>query len=1060
MTKATASLSATTETDGVDAPFLGVHILVRDSAKTLGALLDSILKPLPAFDEYVFVDTGSIDDTRAIIARAFQVTPTVGEKWNALARVDPISTPWILHPVVNGKVVRLLLASFTWIDDFSAARNFSFGLGSAKWRGFLDSDDVFPTAHHLGAMIRRTEQKSPESNCIALPYDYSENLLLQDKYRFVRWTDGWTWQDEIHEYLVRHPKGPRKISKYDQLVVQHSFSEENTARSLQRNVRICLALRDRATRENDIEKAALMSFYLGQYASALHDDAEAESSLEMASRHLPDNNIACTARLTLALHYLEKGDLDSAVTWASVAASRTPEFPDGHAVLGIVQASRGDFVHASITFDHMRTLPSPPIRSNYDVVLLEGVAPVHAAQAYLAVDRIDEAQAMLFGVPAKLRMHDRVREGYMKMFGRCNQAMAFRALRSLWCALVNNDEPVKAREVLRNAPVFIEDMVGVGDMKRLTDHRLRHLDKGWEEYKALYATLDEKTYETNRNDVEVIRSFTRARITREWAAGLPKEGPPIQVLSIGPQDCNIEIDVLNANPRIHMTAVDVSVLAEGAIADMVKNFPGRVVHGQIKEDHYDWPEGPFDAIFMFEVLEHVPDDVWALRELRRRLAPDGILFLSTPVAGYWLNETLSKPKDQTLYDWWGHVRSNSPATLWWKLREVGFNGRLDGTESGIVFLARVGLAEPAAAKTVTIFVSGTMTPFDPDSPYKGHLGGSEEAVVFLSAALARKGYEVTVYAPKPMRTDMVVHARDGVLWRNLDEFDPEMLQPGDPCLFWRSPSLMMDERVRRSDCRKFLWLHDANYGVSPETYELADKVIVLSKYHAQIIAARDGYAGPFSFAANGIDLAQFPELTEEDDARRDPYKVVYGSSPDRGLGRLLRAWPRIRSREPRATLDIYYSWDLLEYAMKYLPMVREQHKTLRAEAEGMWDLGVAVKGGVDQMTLAKAYRTAGIWAYPTTFEEISCITAMKTQAAGCRPLVLNSGALAETLNGRVLIAPCPIDSDEGIAWFASEVVRSMEMPSAYSYRKALSDFARGQFGWDSVADRFIEIFES
>lgn len=1058
MTTACATQDSSKQT--VDSPFIGIHIIVRDSGKTIGALLDSILKPLPAFDEYVIVDTGSVDETRAIIAQAFQVTSTVGERWTALGKTEPISTPWVLHPVVNGKMVRLLLATFDWIDDFSAARNFSFRLGSAKWRGYLDSDDVFPLAHRLGAMIRRTEQRSPESNCIALPYDYSENLLYQDKYRFVRWQDGWTWRDEIHEYLVRDPAGPRKISKYDKLVVQHTFSEENTARSLQRNVRICLGLRDRAIAENDIEKAALMSFYLGQYASALHDDVEAESSLEMASEHLPDNNIACTARLTLALHYLDKGDLERALTWASIAASRTPEFPDGQAVLGIVQCARADFIHASITFDRMRQLPAPPIRSNYDVVLLEGVAPVHAAQAYLAVDRVEEAQAMLFGVPAELRMHGRVREGYMKMFGRCNQSMAFRALRSLWCALVNNDEPVKARRVLENAPVFIADMVGVGDMKRLTDHRLRHLDKGWEEYKALYATLDEKTYETNRNDVEVIRSFTRARVTREWAAGLPQEGAPIRVLSIGPQDCNIEIDVLKANPRIHMTAVDVSVLAEGAIADMVRDFPGRVVHGQIRKDHYDWPDGPFDAIFIFEVLEHVPDDVTALRELRRRLAAGGTLFLSTPVAGFWLNETLSKPKDQTLYDWWGHVRSNSPSTLWQKLRTEGFNGRLDGTESGIVFLARVGVAEPPTSKQASIFVSGTVTPFDPDSPYRGHLGGSEEAVVFLSAALARKGYEVTVYAPKPMRTDMVVHARDGVLWRSLDEFDPETLPAGQPCLFWRSPSLMADDRVRRARCKKLLWLHDANYGVSPETYKLSDKVIVLSKYHAQIIAARDGYTGPFAFAANGIDLTQFPALTQEDDAQRDPYKVVYGSSPDRGLARLLRAWPKIRTREPRATLDIYYSWDLLEYAMRYLPAVREQHKTLRAEAEGMWDLGVTVKGGVDHMELARAYRTAGIWAYPTTFEEISCITAMKAQAAGCRPVVLNSGALAETLNGRVLNPPHPIDSGEGIAWFADEVLRAMDVPQAYDYRKVLSDFARGRFGWDSAADRFIEIFES
>lgn len=40
--------------------------------------------------------------------------------------------------------------------------------------------------------------------------------------------------------------------------------------------------------------------------------------------------------------------------------------------------------------------------------------------------------------------------------------------------------------------------------------------------------------------------------------------------------------------------------------------------------------GSVDLITLFDVIEHVPDDVGALRECRRALAPGGLVFISTP----------------------------------------------------------------------------------------------------------------------------------------------------------------------------------------------------------------------------------------------------------------------------------------------------------------------------------------------------------------------------------------------------------------------------------------------
>ncbi len=60
--------------------------------------------------------------------------------------------------------------------------------------------------------------------------------------------------------------------------------------------------------------------------------------------------------------------------------------------------------------------------------------------------------------------------------------------------------------------------------------------------------------------------------------------------------------------------------------------------------------------------------------------------------------------------------------------------------------------------------------------------------------------------------------------------------------------------------------------------------------------------------------------------------------------------------------------------------------------------GVTHLGRIGHARVAAEYRAAGIWAYPCSFPETSCISAMKAQAAGAIPVVIPSGALRETIH--------------------------------------------------------------
>lgn len=66
----------------------------------------------------------------------------------------------------------------------------------------------------------------------------------------------------------------------------------------------------------------------------------------------------------------------------------------------------------------------------------------------------------------------------------------------------------------------------------------------------------------------------------------------------------------------------------------------------------------FDYIVCIHVLEHIPDDVVAMKELYRVLKPGGIAFLGVPLCKE-LREDLnitSKEEREKLYGQWDHVR--------------------------------------------------------------------------------------------------------------------------------------------------------------------------------------------------------------------------------------------------------------------------------------------------------------------------------------------------------------------------------------------------------------------
>ncbi len=136
--------------------------------------------------------------------------------------------------------------------------------------------------------------------------------------------------------------------------------------------------------------------------------------------------------------------------------------------------------------------------------------------------------------------------------------------------------------------------------------------------------------------------------------------------------------------------------------------------------------------------------------------------------------------------------------------------------------------------------------------------------------------------------------------------------------------------------------------------------------------------------------------------------VGYFSAYYRGLECLLEMWPAIRKQVPDATLDVYYGWE----SWVGLQGEDDFYHRMEKRFEDLAEHGVTVHGRVSHDELAKAMSEIQVWAYPTEFPEIHCITALKAQEAGCYPVVTNVAALNETVQSGVKIATKKIYTDE------------------------------------------------
>lgn len=336
-------------------------------------------------------------------------------------------------------------------------------------------------------------------------------------------------------------------------------------------------------------------------------------------------------------------------------------------------------------------------------------------------------------------------------------------------------------------------------------------------------------------------------------------------------------------------------------------------------------------------------------------------------------------------------------------------------------------------KEIAIYCGPHFENWGPWSLEEGGIGGSEEAVIFLSKELAKLGYEVSVFGNPGDKQGKY----EGVWYipyfyfNGNDEFNIFVT--------WRQPG-MFDIPIKTK--KWFLWMHDVG---NPADFTLdrlsrIDKVIFLSKAHRE--TAPNIPEDKVFISSNGVTL---PAI--EQPLKRDAHKLFFGSSYNRGLDILLEMWPKIKKAVPDVTLEVCYGWETFEAMLRDNPasMAWKEKVDLQMKQEG-----VTHHGRLNQKDLVELMLKCSIWAYPTYFYEISCITAMRAQMLGLIPVVIHYGALKETVFRGSRIEG-DIYDQETKDKYIKELVR-MLTENYEGYRKTMMEDSKNKFGWYKVAE--------
>lgn len=263
------------------------------------------------------------------------------------------------------------------------------------------------------------------------------------------------------------------------------------------------------------------------------------------------------------------------------------------------------------------------------------------------------------------------------------------------------------------------------------------------------------------------------------------------------------------------------------------------------------------------------------------------------------------------------------------------------------------------------------------------------------------------------------------------------------------PSELVDEfqvicsRVReiQEDKIRVYWIHDLPE--DPELNHLKDESSRL-RFHKFVFCSnwqyqrfRDYLNFPYDLNAVVIDnpIVPFEAVPKNFD---DKIRLVYTSTPHRGLELLVPVFEKLAEKYPNIHLDVFssfkiYGWD--EADTKY----EKVFERIRNHPQ------MTYHGFKPNSEVREALQNAHIFAYPSIWMETSCLCMIEAMSAGLLCVHPNYGALTETSGGLNMMYQGSSDHNEHARAFyhaldqAIEIVAHEDVQNNLRFNKLYAD---------------------
>lgn len=354
------------------------------------------------------------------------------------------------------------------------------------------------------------------------------------------------------------------------------------------------------------------------------------------------------------------------------------------------------------------------------------------------------------------------------------------------------------------------------------------------------------------------------------------------------------------------------------------------------------------------------------------------------------------------------------------------------------------------------YTSISFEDWDYDNSVKKGIGGSETSIVEMSWRLARRGHEVIVYAPIKKTTK-----RDwrGTKWYRFEKADFKL--PG-VWILYRVPEAVDKFLPRRKNQKVWLLWQDWDYPtLTKKRMNGVDQHITLSKSHGKYMTER--YPGiKVWLSSNGLKL-DLIESIEREKITRNPKRLMYASSPDRGLKQALISFKKAREFDSDLEFHAFYGFNNLRKLSKGNP----QFKKVITDIEELLDQpGVTFHGRINQRQLMREWFKSGIYVYETNFFETSHISGMEAMACGAVPIFSPVYAQGENIKHGIGIEGDANDSltNSRFAHWIVKMTKHPELqelirPEAIKYARERFNWERFVYQWELEALDRREIFE-